>query len=80
IKIKKELNSKEFPLPFGLLYSITRKELLILKKILKDLLDKGFIRVSSLEAGILVLFIRKPGGGFYFYYNYWTLNTIIQID
>ena len=28
---------------------------------LKDLLNKGFIRANNLEAGALILFIRKPG-------------------
>ncbi|EGO53935.1 hypothetical protein NEUTE1DRAFT_50171 [Neurospora tetrasperma FGSC 2508] len=70
IEIKKGPNNKEFSLLFGLLYSIIYKEFLILKKILKDLLDKGFIRANSSEAGILVLFIRKLEGSFHFYCNY----------
>ncbi|KAL0468640.1 hypothetical protein QR685DRAFT_445927, partial [Neurospora intermedia] len=39
IEIRKGPNSKEFPLPFNLLYNITRKELLVLKKILQNLLN-----------------------------------------
>ncbi|EGZ68295.1 hypothetical protein NEUTE2DRAFT_74397, partial [Neurospora tetrasperma FGSC 2509] len=77
IEIKKEPDSKEFPLPFKLLYNITRKEFLILKKILKDLLNKGFIKVNSSEAGTLILFIKKLEGGLRFYYNYRALNAII---
>ncbi|EGO53379.1 hypothetical protein NEUTE1DRAFT_53012, partial [Neurospora tetrasperma FGSC 2508] len=67
-------------LPFGLLYSIFREELLILKKTFKDLLNKGYICISNLKAGALILFIYKLGGGLYFYYNYRTLNAIIRID
>jgi hypothetical protein len=40
-----------------------RDELLVLKKTLINLLNKGFIRVSNSLATALVLFIRKPGGG-----------------
>ena len=80
IELKKGLNSKDFPLLFRLLYNISREELLILKKILRDLLEKGFIRKNSSEVGILILFIRKPGGRFHFYYNYYTLNIIIRIN
>jgi hypothetical protein len=46
------------------------EELLVLKKTLRDFLDKGFIWVSSSEAGSLVIFMWKLGGGLYFYYNY----------
>ncbi|KAL0471116.1 hypothetical protein QR685DRAFT_409039, partial [Neurospora intermedia] len=60
IKSKKRPNSKGFPLPFNLLYTITYKELLIPKRILKDLLYKRFIKVSNFKAGIPILFIRKP--------------------
>ncbi|EGO52377.1 hypothetical protein NEUTE1DRAFT_52208, partial [Neurospora tetrasperma FGSC 2508] len=70
IKIKKGPNSKEFPLAIGLLYNITYKEFLILKKILKNLLNKGFIRANNSEADTLILIIKKPGGGLRFYYNY----------
>ena len=47
---------------------------------LKDLLNKRFIRVSNLEIRAPVLFIRKPGSGFYFYCNYRALNVIIRTD
>ncbi|EGO61700.1 hypothetical protein NEUTE1DRAFT_36330, partial [Neurospora tetrasperma FGSC 2508] len=70
IKIKKEPNSKEFPLLFRLLYNIICKEHLILKKILKHLLNKEFIKVNNLEVSTLILFIKKLGGSLYFYYNY----------
>ena len=77
IEIKKDANNKEYPIPFGPLYNIIRKEFLVLKKILKDLLDKIFIRISNLEAGALILSIRELGGGLRFYYNYRTFNIII---
>ena len=46
------------------------EELIVLRKTLIDLLDKNFIRVSSLLASALVLFVRKPRGGLRFYVDY----------
>ncbi|KAM4065672.1 reverse transcriptase (RNA-dependent DNA polymerase) [Hirsutella rhossiliensis] len=43
------------PLPWGPLYSMSREELLVLRKTLTELLDKGFIRVSSSPAAAPVL-------------------------
>ncbi|EGZ73485.1 hypothetical protein NEUTE2DRAFT_60300, partial [Neurospora tetrasperma FGSC 2509] len=57
IELKKALDSKNLPLPFGLLYNIFRKKFLVLKKILWDLINKGFIRVNNSTARIPVLFI-----------------------
>ncbi|KAF5520608.1 hypothetical protein CGCA056_v007737 [Colletotrichum aenigma] len=56
IPIKQESNGNEAALPWGPLYSMSREELLILRKTLRDLLDKGFICASSSEASALVLF------------------------
>ena len=42
---------------------MSRGELLVLRKELTLLLEKGFIRVSSLLAAALVLFAKKPRGG-----------------
>jgi hypothetical protein len=81
-EINIKINKKERPflLPFGAFYSILKDELLILKKILRDLLDKGFIKVSSSEGGAPVLFIRKLGGGIRFYVNYRVLNSISNLN
>ena len=43
IKLEKDDNGREKEVPWGPLYSILRDELLVLRKILIDLLDKGFI-------------------------------------
>jgi hypothetical protein len=45
---------------------MSRDQLLVLRKTLTDLLDKGFIRVSNSLAAALVLFVKKPGGGLRF--------------
>jgi hypothetical protein len=56
---------------------MSREELLVLRKTLTDLLDKGWIRASSLAAGAPVLFVKKPEEGFRFCVNYRALNAII---
>jgi hypothetical protein len=55
-----------------------RKELLVLRKTLTDLLDKGWIRASSLAAEAPVLFVKKPGERLRFCVNYRALNAIIS--
>ena len=59
IYLKRQANSKLLLLLQGLLYRIYYKELLVLKKTLKDHLNKGFIYANSLIASALVVFIRK---------------------
>jgi len=80
IYIKKDVNRNELLLPFSLLYSMLREELLVLKKMFKDLLDKGFIKVSNSLARALVLFMWKLGGGLRFCYDYKALNAITVTD
>ena len=48
---------------------MTRDELLVLRKTLNELLDKGFIRASNSLTGAPVLFIKKKGG-LRFYVDY----------
>jgi hypothetical protein len=55
-----------------------RDELLILRKTLIDLLDKGFIQVSNSLATALVLFVKKPRGGLWFCVNYRGLNRVTK--
>jgi len=57
ICIKKDVNKNKLLLLFSLLDNILREELLVLKKMLKDLLDKGFIKVSNSLVKALILFI-----------------------
>jgi hypothetical protein len=59
---------------------MSRDELLILRKTLIDLLDKGFIRVSNSLTAAPVLFIKKPGGGLRFCIDYKGLNRVIKKD
>ena len=57
-----------------------RDELLVLRKMLTDLLNKRFIQVSNSLAAALVLFIKKPRGDLQFCVNYRGLNQIIKKD
>ena len=59
---------------------MSRDELLVLRKTLTDLLNKGFIRVSNSPTAALVLFVKKPRGGLRFYINYRGLNRITKKD
>ena len=66
--------------PWGPLYSMSRGELLVLRKELMSLLEKGFIRVSSSPASSPVLFAKKPGGGLRLCIDYRALNAITKKD
>jgi hypothetical protein len=57
-----------------------RDELLVFRKILTDLLDKEFIRVSNSAAAAPVLLAHKPGGGVRFCVDYRALNKITIKD
>ena len=59
---------------------MSRDELLILRKTLIDLLDKGFIRVSNSLIITPVLFIKKLKRGLRFYIDYKRLNRVIKKD
>ncbi len=80
IELTKDDTGKEQEIPWGPLYSMSREELIVLRKTLTELLDKNFIRISNSPAGAPVLFIKKPGGGLRFYIDYRKLNAIIRKD
>ena len=75
-----KVNGRDAEVLWGPLYNMSREELLVLRKELIRLLDKGFIRVSKSAAGVSVLFVRKPGGGLRFCVDYRALNKIIRKD
>ena len=80
VNLQRDSSGEERPLPWGPLYSMSREELLVLKKTLTDLLQKGYIRPSSSDAAAPVLFVKKPGGGLRFCCDYRALNAITQKD
>jgi hypothetical protein len=79
IELIKE-NGKEPEIPWGPLYNMSRDELLVLRKELTSLLDRGFIRVSNSSAAAPVLFAKKPGGGLRLCVDYRALNAITKKD
>ena len=77
---KIKLEPKDAQPPWGPLYSMSRGELLVLRKELTSLLKKGFIRVSSSPAAAPVLFAKKPRGGLRLCIDYQALNAITKKD
>jgi hypothetical protein len=59
---------------------MSREMLLVLRKTLTELLEKGFIRISNSPAAALILFVKKPSGGLRFCVDYRALNTISRKD
>jgi hypothetical protein len=66
--------------PFGPLYSMSRQELEVLNKWIKENQRKGFIRRSSSDSSSPVLFVKKPGGGLRVCVDYRALNAITVKD
>lgn len=62
--------------PFGPLYSMSTKELQVLKDYLDENLSKGFIRASSSSAAAPVLFVRKADGSIRVCVDYRALNDL----
>ena len=58
------------------LYNMSRDELLVLQKYLKEHLFKGFIQVSSSSATSPVIFVKKPEGDLQLCVNYCDLNNL----
>lgn len=79
INLRQE-DGKPLSPPWGPLYSMSREELLVLRKTLTDLLQKGWIRPSSSPAAAPVLFAKKPNGGLRFCVDYRGLNAITIPD
>lgn len=80
IVLEKDKDGRDKEPPWGPLYSMSRDELLVLRKTIMDLLDKGFIRVSHSPAAAPVLFAKKPSGGLRFCVDYRALNAITTKD
>jgi hypothetical protein len=61
---------------FGPLYSISVKELQVLKNYLEEHLSKGFIQASSSSAAALILFVKKSDGSIRVCLYYRALNDL----
>jgi len=74
--IDHEVRLKDGQTPtWGLLYSMSRAELVVLKEWLEENMCKGFIRQLSSPFAALVLFAKKPGGGLRFCIDYRDINS-----
>jgi hypothetical protein len=62
---------------YGLIYSLSEKELAALREYLKENQKKGFIRSLVTDTGYPILFIPKSGGKLRLYIDYRRLNEII---
>ena len=69
IELRKEDGKSPVP-PWGPLYNMSREELLVLRKTLTELLEKGWIRPSNSAAAAPVLFAKKQSGGLRFCGDY----------
>ena len=61
-------------------YSMSRSELLVLQKTLRELLAAGRIQDTKSDVGAPVLFAKKPGGGLRFCVDYRALNDCSEKD
>ena len=75
--LKKGKNGQKKNPLWGPLYGMIRNKLLILRKTLNKLLDKGFIRTSNFLIKAPVLFLKKEEG-LRFYMDYRGLNDITR--
>jgi len=80
IELNEGKDGKKPEAPWGPLYNMSKGELLVLRKELTSLLDKGFIRASSSPAASPVLFAKKPGGGLRLCIDYRALNALTRKD
>ena len=76
----REENGKSLTPPWGPMYNMSREELLVLRKTLTDLLEKGWIRPSHSPAAAPVLFAKKNNGGLRLCVDYRGLNAITVPD
>jgi hypothetical protein len=59
---------------------MSEEELRACKQYIDDNLSKGFITASSTPYTSPVLFVRKQGGGLWFYVDYRKLNALTKKD
>jgi hypothetical protein len=63
---------------YALLYNMSEKELLLMKKYLQKYLNKNFIELSTASYASFILFAMKSDEEFRFCVNYRKLNAIIK--
>jgi hypothetical protein len=68
----------EFDHEYAFLYNLSEEELLLIKKYLKEHLNKNFIESSTASYASLILFAKKSENELRFCVNYRKLNAIIK--
>src|SRR5437588_12145262 len=62
--------------PHRSIYALSQEELKILKEILQELLDQGFIKPSKSPYSALILFVKKKDDTLRIYVDYRALNKL----
>jgi hypothetical protein len=75
IKLEKNYESNY---EYTSLYNVSETELLLIKKYLKEHLNKNFIKSSIAFYALLILFVKKSDDELRFCVNYRKLNVIIK--
>jgi hypothetical protein len=75
IKLEKD---HEFDNEYASLYNLSKEELLLIKKYLKEHLNKSFIESSTASYASFILFAKKSDDELRFCVNYRKLNAIIK--
>jgi hypothetical protein len=75
IKLEKDHKSRH---EYAFLYNLSEDELLLIKKYLKEHLDKEFIESSTASYASFILFAKKSDDELRFCVNYRKLNAIIK--
>ena len=63
---------------FGLIYSLSAVELNILKKYIKNNLEKSFIVLFTFPVGAPILFTKKKNRSLQLCMDYWSLNALTR--
>ena len=71
-----EINTEGKSPPYGPIYSLSSKELEVLRKYLDTNLERGWIRKSISPAGAPILFVNKKDGGLRLCVDYRGLNQV----
>ena len=70
------IETQETKILYGLIYSLSKRQLQVLQNYLKENLEHGWIYSSKSSAGAPVLFVLKKDSGLLLCFDYRGLNAI----